>query len=185
VALDLIDRGHETGLLNQSFQGLEGEVRHADGSDLAFWQLVHGFPCLAVGDRVVNVDLIRLGRGREQVRVRVLTGPKVDGPVNKIKVKPVKLKLGERVIKRSFDIGGIMLGVPEFGSNENVLPLQPGDVLVRALDALSNFFLVFIAAIGGETRQLPFSVKRSMLNASLSRRHSTIVLLFATAMEDL
>jgi len=162
-----------------------GEIRHADGSDLTLRQLVHGFPCLAVGDRVVNIDLIRLGRGREQVRVRILAWPKVDRPVDKIEIKPFELKLSECVIKRSFDGGRIVLGVPKLGSDEDVLALQAGNVLIRTLDALSNFFLVLVAVIGGKTSQLPFSEKRVVSNASRSLERSRIMLLFATEMEYL
>lgn len=117
--------------------------------------------------------------------MRILTWPKVDGPVNKIEVKPFQLKLGERVIKRSLDGGRIVLGVPELGRDENVLALQAGNVLVRTLDALSDFFLVLVAVIGGKTCQLPFLGKRGVLNASLSLEHSRIILRFATEMEHL
>ena len=58
VTLDLVDGGHEASLLNQSLQGFVCEVGDAHRADFALWQLVHGLPCLAVRDGVVDVNLI-------------------------------------------------------------------------------------------------------------------------------
>ena len=58
VTFNLVHGGDQICLLHQSLQVLVGEIRHADGADLAPGELVDSFPCLAVGNGVVNVDLV-------------------------------------------------------------------------------------------------------------------------------
>jgi hypothetical protein len=41
-----------------------------------------------------------------------------------------------------------VLAVPQLGSNENVLTLEAGDVLIGALDASGNLLLVLVARTG-------------------------------------
>lgn len=157
VTLDLVDGGHEASLLNQSLQGFVCEVGDAHRADFALWQLVHGLPCLAVRDGVVDVNLIRIRCHGEQIRVRVLSRPEVDRPVNEVQVEILQLKFSESVIESCLYSGRIMLRVPQFSRDEDVLTLQTWDVLVCALDALRNFLLVLVAVIGGISRQLVFS----------------------------
>jgi hypothetical protein len=152
VALNLVDRRHKIGLLDQSFQSLVGEVGHTDRADLTLRQLVHGLPCLTVRDRVVNIDLVGIRRGREKVRMWVLAWTKVDRPVNEVEIKVVKLKLSKRVIKGGLNGGRIMLGIPELRGDEDVLTLQTGNVFEGTFDAFGDLFLVLVAVIGGKTR---------------------------------
>lgn len=84
VALNLVNSRNKAGLLDQSFEVLICEIRHTNGADLALRELVDGLPCLAVGNRVVNVHLICIRCGGEQIRVRILSRAEVDWPVNKI-----------------------------------------------------------------------------------------------------
>ena len=86
--------------------------------------------------------------------MRSLAWAEVDGPVNEVQVNVVHFKLGEGVIEGGLDGGGVMLRVPELAGDEDVFTLEAGDVLVGALDALSDFFLILVAVIGGTTRQL-------------------------------
>ena len=145
VALDLVDSGNKTSLLNQSLQVLVCEVGNTNRASLALRELVHGLPCLAVGDRVVNVDLVGISGSREEVGVRVLSRAKVDGPVDKVEVKVFKLELGEGVIESSLDVLRVVLSVPELGCDEDVLTLEAWNVLEGTLNALSDFLLVLVA----------------------------------------
>lgn len=56
----------------------------------------------------------------------------------------VKLKLGKSIIESSLDRLGVMLGVPELRSDEDVFTLD-AELLECALDTLSDFFLVLVA----------------------------------------
>jgi hypothetical protein len=145
VALDLVDGRDKSSLLNQSLEVLVCEVRYTDGADLALRELVYSLPCFTVGDRVVDVDLIGIGSGREEVRVRVLSWAKVDGPVDEVEVEIVELELSKGIIESSLDVLRVVLGVPELGCDEDVLTLEAGNVLEGTLDALSNFLLVLVA----------------------------------------
>ena len=89
VTLDLVDGRDEAGLLNQRLEILVCEVGNTNGADLALGELVDSLPCLAVGDRVVDVNLIGVGSGREQIRVRVLSRDEVDRPVDEVEVEVV------------------------------------------------------------------------------------------------
>ena len=113
VSLDLVDGGNEISLLNEGLQCLICEVGHTNGADLALRQLVDGLPCLAVRDRVVDVDFVRICGGREEIGVRILAWAEVDGPMDEVKVEVVELKLGESVIEGGLDVGGIVLGIPQ------------------------------------------------------------------------
>lgn len=112
VALDLVDGRYKTSLVNQGLQVLDCEVGDTDRAGLALGQLVDRLPCLAVGDRVVDVDFIGVRASGEEVGVRVFAGPEVDGPVDEIQVEVLELELGESVIKRSLNVCGVMLCVP-------------------------------------------------------------------------
>lgn len=89
VTLDLVDGRDEAGLLNQRLEILVCEVGNTNGADLALGELVDSLPCLAVGDRVVDVNLVGVGSGREQIRVRVLSRAEVDRPVDEVEVEVV------------------------------------------------------------------------------------------------
>ena len=145
VTLDLVNSRNEVGLLDQSFEVLVCEVRYTDRADLALRELVDSLPCLSVGDRVVNVYLIRVCCGREQIRVRVLSRAKVDRPVDEIEIKVVKLKLRKSVVESSFDMLWVVLGVPELRCNEDILTLEAGNVLEGTLDAFSDLLLILVA----------------------------------------
>jgi hypothetical protein len=145
VTLDLVHSRNKLSLLNQSLQVLVGEVRDTNGADLALRELVDRLPCFAVRNRVVNVDLVSVCGSREEVRVRVFSRAEVDRPVNEIEIKVVKLELSKGVVKSSFNVLRVVLGVPKLGSDEYVLAFEVRDVLESTLDALSNLFLVLIA----------------------------------------
>jgi hypothetical protein len=123
VTLDLVDGRDEAGLFNQSLQVLVCEVGDTNGANFALRQLVHGLPCLAVRNRVVNVDLIGVRCHGEKIRVRVLSRSEVDGPVDEIQIEVLKLKLGKSIIEGFLDLGRIVLGVPQLSSDEDVLTL--------------------------------------------------------------
>lgn len=91
VALDLVDSGNQAGLLDQSLEVLVCEVGNTYGANLALRQLVNSLPCLTVRHRVVNVDLISVCSGREEVRMGVLSRSEVDRPVDKVEIEVVKL----------------------------------------------------------------------------------------------
>jgi hypothetical protein len=86
--------------------------------------------------------------------VWVLSRPEVDRPVNEIQVEVLEVKLGESVIEGGLYSSRIVLGVPKLSGDEDVLTFETWNVLVCALDALCDFFLVLIAVIGGISRQL-------------------------------
>lgn len=75
--------------------------------------------------------------------------------MDQIEIKVVKLEFGEGVVKSSFDVGWIMLSIPELRCDEDILPLKALDIFQRAFDTLRDFFLILIAVIGGKTSQLP------------------------------
>jgi hypothetical protein len=93
--------------------------------------------------------------------VRVLSRSKVDRPVDEIQVEVLKLKFGESIVEGCLYSRRVMLRVPELSCDEDILTLEPWDVLERTLDALRNFSLVLIAVIGGISRQLVLSVDYS------------------------
>jgi len=112
VALDLVDSGNEVCLLNQSLEVLVREVGDTNRANLALGKLVDGLPCFAVRHRVVDVDLVGVGGGREKIRVRVLSRSEVDRPVNEVEVEVLKLEFGKCVVKSSLDVLRVVLGVP-------------------------------------------------------------------------
>ena len=115
MTLDLVDGGDDASLLDQSLQVLVGEVRYTNRANLALGELVDSLPRLTVRYGVVDVNLVGVGSGREQVRVRIISWPKVDGPVDKVEVKVVKFELCKCVIQCGLDMLGVVLCVPEFG----------------------------------------------------------------------
>jgi hypothetical protein len=86
VALDLVDGGNKTRLINELLERFGSEIGHACGAGLALRQCVHGLPCFAVGDRIVDVDLVRVGRRREEIGVGVFARAEVYGPVDEVEV---------------------------------------------------------------------------------------------------
>lgn len=58
--------------------------------------------------------------------------------------KVVKLELSQGIVEGSLNRLGVMLGVPELGSDEHVLTLD-AELLECALDTLSDLFLVLVA----------------------------------------
>lgn len=60
-------------------------------------------------------------------------------------VKVVELQLGQAAIQGLLNNLGAVLAVPQLGSNEQVLTLQTGDVLVGTLDTGGNLTLVLVA----------------------------------------
>ena len=159
VPFNLKGTGHDIGFLDQGLQGLVREVGHTNRADLALGQLAHGLPCVADGSRGINVHFIRVRSGREEVRVRVLARAEVDGPVNEVEIEVFELELGERVVKRGLDMGGVVLRVPELRGDEDVFTLEAGDVGEGTLDALRDLFLVLVAVIGGTIVSEQFWVK--------------------------
>lgn len=145
VTLDLVNCRDKIRLLNQRLQILVCEVGNAYRAGLALGEFTNSLPCLAVRNRVVDVDLVNVGGGREKVRVRVLARAEVDWPVDEIEVKVVKLELGKGVIKSSFNVLRVVLGVPELASDEDILTFEAGNVLEGTLDAISDFLLVLVA----------------------------------------
>jgi hypothetical protein len=123
VTLDLVDSRDKAGLLNESLQGLVCKVGDTDGADFALWQLVHGLPCLTVGNGVVDVDLVGVGGHGEEFRVRALSRSEVNRPVDEVQVEVLELKLGESVIESLLYLLGIVLSVPQLSSDEDVLAL--------------------------------------------------------------
>lgn len=81
----------------------------------------------------------------------VLAGAEVDGPVNKVQIQIVQLKLGKSVVKRGLDVSGVVLRIPELRCDENVLTLKARDILEGTFNALSDLLLVLIAVIGGKS----------------------------------
>jgi hypothetical protein len=77
--------------------------------------------------------------------VGVLTRTKVDGPVDQVEVKVVKLELGEGVVKSSFNMLRVVLSVPQLGRDEDVLTLEAWNVLEGTLNAFGNLLLVLVA----------------------------------------
>lgn len=65
VALDLVDGGDNAGLVNQLLERSVCEVGHTNGANLALGELAHSLPCLTVGDRAVDVDLVGVRGGGE------------------------------------------------------------------------------------------------------------------------
>lgn len=150
VALDLIYRGDEVSSFDQGLEVGICEVRHAHGAYFALGQFVHSLPCFAVRHRVINVHLIRIGGGRKQVTMWILSRPKVHRPVDQIQVEVVQFELSKRVVERGFDMLRVVLCVPKLRGDEDVLTLQARDVVQGTLDALGDFLLVFVAVIGGK-----------------------------------
>lgn len=58
VTLDLVDGGDDAGLVNEFLERLGSEVGDTRGASLALGQRVNRLPCLAVGNRVIDVDLV-------------------------------------------------------------------------------------------------------------------------------
>jgi len=77
--------------------------------------------------------------------VRVLSWSEVDGPVDKVEVEILELKLGKGIIEGSLDGGRVVLRVPELGCDEDVLTLEAWDVLEGTLDAVRDLLLVLVA----------------------------------------
>lgn len=77
--------------------------------------------------------------------MRVLSRTEIDRPVDEVEIQVVKLKFGEGIVKGSFNMLRVMLGVPKLRCDENVLTLEAGDVLEGALDAFSDLLLVLVA----------------------------------------
>lgn len=86
VALDLVNSRNNAGLVDELLEGLRSEVGYTSGASLALRECVYSLPCLAVGNGVVDIDLVGIGGGREKIRVRVLTRTEVYGPVNEVEV---------------------------------------------------------------------------------------------------
>ena len=77
--------------------------------------------------------------------MRVLSWSEVDGPVDKVEVEILELKLGKGIIEGSLDGGRVVLRVPELGCDEDVLTLEVWDVLEGTLDAVRDLLLVLVA----------------------------------------
>jgi hypothetical protein len=86
--------------------------------------------------------------------VGVFAWAEVHRPVNQVEIEVFKLKLGKSIVESSLNVRRIMLGVPELGRDEDVLTLEARNVGEGTLNSLGDFFLVFVAVIGGLTRQL-------------------------------
>ena len=77
--------------------------------------------------------------------MRIISWPKVDGPVDKVEVKVVKFELSKCVIQSGLDMLGVVLCVPEFGRDKDILTLQARNVFEGTLDAFCDLLLVLVA----------------------------------------
>lgn len=162
VALELVGGRDNTGGVDDGLEVGNRVVGDTDGAGLGLGELGHGLPGVDDGDVVHDEDIaafgIALGLHREEV-VASLEG---DGPVDEVKVEVFELELGKTLIKGLLDNSGVVLGVPELGGlefvntevccltrlfstyDEEVLTLKAGNILVGALDTLSNLTLVLV-----------------------------------------
>jgi hypothetical protein len=82
----------------------------------------------------------------EELVVGVLGLVESDREVDEVEVKVVEAELSKAVIQRTSNVFWAVLGVPELGSDEDILALQVGDLSAKCLlERLSNLLLVSVA----------------------------------------
>ena len=103
VQLDLVDRGHDTGLVDQPPQVRGLEVRDADRADPALLPQLH--------ERLPGVDVELAGRRR---------------PVDQVQVERVELELVQRLVERTQGRVVALVGVPQLGRDEQLFAGDAG-----------------------------------------------------------
>ena len=59
-------------------------------------------------------------------------------------VQVVQLQLRQTLVQGLLDVVGVVLGIPQLGGDEDILALQPRDILVGAFDPSGNLSLILV-----------------------------------------
>jgi hypothetical protein len=144
VTLNLVGSGDNASGVDDGLEVLDGVVGDTNGAGLGLGQLDHGLPGVDDGDVVLDLD-VTVGESAGGVGGEVVVaGGEGDGPVDEVQVEVVELQLSKAIVESLLNDGGVVLGVPELGCDEDVLALEAGDVLVGTLDALGDLALVLV-----------------------------------------
>lgn len=65
-------------------------------------------------------------------------------PDRRTYVQVVQLKLRQTLVQGLLDVVGVVLGIPQLGGDEDILALQPRDILVGAFDTRGNLSLILV-----------------------------------------
>ena len=164
VDLNLVDHGHDLGVLGHGLELRDGPVGHTNSTGLAVGvQLLHGAPCLLmvlrevfedhvlytglIGARVIGgggggaEELIYLSIGADLgLLLGLLLGG--NGPVNEEEVDVVEPHPLEGVLKGPEDVIVTVQVVPDLGGHENVLTLDGGVGGEEIMDCITHLVLV-------------------------------------------
>ena len=114
------DRGLDPGGFDDSFYLFQIDIGYSDGLALAFiHQFFQGPPCIEQGHCFV-VNHVAVGIAR----VLVIAGLEGEGGVDEIEIEEVELEFLEAGLEGGLDAFGAMVGVPELGDDEDVLPFD-------------------------------------------------------------
>lgn len=169
VDLDLVDVWLDLGELEQLLEALDGPVGDTNGARLLFLvELLHRAPCLlGVLSQIFEDDVLSkqsvyiffslrflLAHGSNALATNLSIGTNLglllaillgrNGPVNQEEIDIVELELLQGVVERPQDVVVAVQVVPDFGADEDVLPLDGGVLLEEVLQGLANLILVLV-----------------------------------------
>ena len=122
MGFDLDDGRFDACCVVNRFESFQSDVGEADGAAFAvFDERFEGFPGLEQSG-VAVVDYVTVF----VARVVVVAGLEGVGRVDEIEVEVVEAEAGETGVEGGFDAVGAVIGVPEFGGDEDIFTRKTG-----------------------------------------------------------